>query len=118
MMMTKKIYSYDRIFVSNQNFSAEHVKNVKNSRFFQVFFKISQIPGFSRLFLIKLSNSRFFHIFQGFQVTVKPTFKVICASFFIKNTTVVDVNQVTTDVRCRLCTNRPSLVLEMSKADK
>ena len=39
----KKIYLYDRFFVSNQNFSTKHVKIVKNSRFFQAFFKISQI---------------------------------------------------------------------------
>ena len=49
--MTKKIYLYDRFFVSNQNFTTEHVKIVKNSRFFvqnsrffNVFFKNSQIP--------------------------------------------------------------------------
>ena len=31
-------------------------------RFFQVFFKISQIPGFSRLFQPKLSSSKFFQV--------------------------------------------------------
>ena len=28
LMMTKKIYFNDRIIVSNQNFFAEHIKNV------------------------------------------------------------------------------------------
>ena len=31
---------------------------------FSGFFKVSQIPGFYRFFLPKLSNSRFFHVFQ------------------------------------------------------
>ena len=31
-----KSYLYDRFFVSNLNFTTEHVKIVKNSRFFQV----------------------------------------------------------------------------------
>ena len=59
----KKSYLYDRCFVSNQNFTAEHAKIVKNSRFlFKIpgfIFKISWIPGFSRFFLSKMSNSRF-----------------------------------------------------------
>ena len=32
--MTKKVYLYDKSFVPNQNFTTEHVKIVKNSRFF------------------------------------------------------------------------------------
>ena len=58
--MMKKSYLYDIFFVSNRNFTTEHVKIVKNSKFFQVFrskfqvfpglFKISQIPGFTRFF--------------------------------------------------------------------
>ena len=70
----KKSYLFDRFFVSNQNFTTENVKVIKNSRFFdqisrffQVFFKISQIPGFSRLFQPKLSSSRFFSGISRFQ---------------------------------------------------
>ena len=54
-MMTKIFFFYNRIFESNQNFTTEHVKIVKISGFFsdfclkfQVFFKTSQIPDFSR----------------------------------------------------------------------
>ena len=36
-------YLHDKFFVSNPNFTAKHVKIVKNTRFF---FKISKIPGF------------------------------------------------------------------------
>ena len=36
--MTKKSYLYDRFFVSNQNFTTDNVKIIKNSRFFQVIF--------------------------------------------------------------------------------
>ena len=36
-MMTKKFDLYNRLFVSNRNFTTKHVKIVKNSRFFQVF---------------------------------------------------------------------------------
>ena len=46
----KIFYLYDRFFVSNRNFTTEHVKIVKNSKFF---------PGFWP----KLSNSRFFQVF-------------------------------------------------------
>ena len=60
---------YDRFLVSNRNFTTENIYIIKNSRFFQVFrskfqvfSKISQIPGFSRLFLPKLWNSRFFQV--------------------------------------------------------
>ena len=45
-MTTKKTYLYDRFFVSDKNFITEHFKIVQNSRFFQVFFKTYQIPGF------------------------------------------------------------------------
>ena len=38
-------------------------KLLKISRFFHVFFLISQIPGFSRLFLPKIVK---FQVFQGF----------------------------------------------------
>ena len=55
-MMTKKFFLYGRFFVSNRNFTTEYVKIVKNSRYFQGFFKISQIPGFLAL-IVK---------FQGF----------------------------------------------------
>ena len=34
----KKSCLFDRIFVSNQNFTTENVKIIKNSRFFQVIF--------------------------------------------------------------------------------
>ena len=44
----------------------------QNSRFFQFFFKISQVPGF---FLPKLSNSRFFKFFPGIAATLLLTFK-------------------------------------------
>ena len=33
----KKCYLYDRILVSNRNFTTENVYMIKNSRFFQVF---------------------------------------------------------------------------------
>ena len=66
----KKFYLNDIFFMSNRNVSAKHVKIVKNSRFFKdfwskfqvfpSFFKTSQITDFSRFFLPKLSNSRFF----------------------------------------------------------
>ena len=36
-MLTKISYLYDRFFVSYQNFTTEHVKVVKNSRFFSDF---------------------------------------------------------------------------------
>ena len=36
-MMTKKSYSYDKFFVSNRNFTSEHVKILKKSELFQVF---------------------------------------------------------------------------------
>ena len=49
-MMTKIFYLYDRSFDSNRNLTTEHVKVVK----IPFFFEISQIPGFSRLFLPKL----------------------------------------------------------------
>ena len=52
-MMSKKFYLYDRFFESNQSFTTEHVKIVKIPGFFsdfclefQVFFKVSQIPGY------------------------------------------------------------------------
>ena len=38
----KKIVFYDRFFVSNCNFTTEHVKNF---RFFQIFFSNSRFPG-------------------------------------------------------------------------
>ena len=34
LMMTKKVYSYDKPFVPNQNFTTEHVKNVQNYRLY------------------------------------------------------------------------------------
>ena len=55
----KKPYLYDRYFVSNRSFTTEHVLTVINSRFFQIFFKFSQNPGFYSFFLPKLSSSRF-----------------------------------------------------------
>ena len=59
MMMTKKSYLYDNFFVSNKNFTTEHVKLLKIQGFFQIFcpkiqvfpvffFKISKTLGFSR----------------------------------------------------------------------
>ena len=59
--MTKENYLYDRLFVSNQNFTTEHVKIVQNISFF-----------------FNLSNSRFFNlkcqipIFPGFEVLWQP----------------------------------------------
>ena len=44
--MTKDFYLYERFFVSNKNFTTEHRKIIKNSRFFKVFFKFFQNPGF------------------------------------------------------------------------
>ena len=46
----KKFYLQNKFFVSNQNFTTKHVKIVKNSRFFHVFFCLNcQIPDISRL---------------------------------------------------------------------
>ena len=42
----KKNYLYDRFFKSNRNFTTVHIKTVKNSRYFQVFYKTFKIPGF------------------------------------------------------------------------
>ena len=48
--MTKKSYLYDIYF--EPNFSIEFIKNVKNSRFFQVFYCLNcQILDFSMYFL-------------------------------------------------------------------
>ena len=44
--VTKKIYIKDRFFVSNQNFTTEHVKVAQNSRFFSKFLKFQVFPGF------------------------------------------------------------------------
>ena len=33
VVITKNVYLYDRILVSNRNFTTEHLKIVKNSRF-------------------------------------------------------------------------------------
>ena len=63
--MTKKIL-YDRFFVSNQNFTTEHVKNVKIPGF------LFKIPVFFSIFMLKMSNSRFFHVFKGFQGKWQP----------------------------------------------
>ena len=46
-MVTKYFYLYDKFFVLNQNFTAEHVKIVK-------------IPGFPGFLVIFVQNSRFF----------------------------------------------------------
>ena len=54
-MMTKKSYLYDRFFVSNQNVTTEHVKNVQNSRFF------GENSRFSRFF----SKFLQFQVFPG-----------------------------------------------------
>ena len=43
MTMTKKFCLNDRLFVSNRNFTTEHIKIVKNSGF------LFKIPGFLRL---------------------------------------------------------------------
>ena len=45
----KKSYLYDGFFVLNRNFTTEHDKIVKHSRFFQIFFQ-------------NFSNSRFFSL--------------------------------------------------------
>ena len=43
----KKCYLYDKIIVSDQNFTTEHVKFNKIPRFFRFyFFKISQVISF------------------------------------------------------------------------
>ena len=39
LMMTKKNYLYDRFFVSNLNFTTEHVKLLKFQVFFSKFLK-------------------------------------------------------------------------------
>ena len=64
-----KILIYDRFFVSNRNFTTEHVKIVKSFRLFHVLFKIPDFTRFffqnfsnSRFFMPKLSNSRFFQV--------------------------------------------------------
>ena len=44
--MTNFFYLYDKFFVSNRNFTTQHVKIVKNFRFLSL---NCQIPGFSRL---------------------------------------------------------------------
>ena len=46
LKLTKKLYLYDRFFMSNRIFTTEHVEIVKKHRFFQVFL-VSQVPGFS-----------------------------------------------------------------------
>ena len=65
----------------------------QNYRFFQVFFKISQIPGFSRLFLPKLSNSRLFQVsrysgnpvYNQIEKYFKKQCKIKCRSTNIEN---------------------------------
>ena len=52
-MTTKSLYLYDRFLVSNQNFTAENVKVLKNPGF------LFKIPGFFQNF----SNSRFLQVF-------------------------------------------------------
>ena len=44
--MTKKSYLYDKLFVSNENFTTENVKIIKNSRFFSKFLKFQDFPGY------------------------------------------------------------------------
>ena len=44
----KKNYLYDKLFVSNRNFTTKNVKIVKNSRFFERF--LFKIQGFSSFF--------------------------------------------------------------------
>ena len=48
--------------MSNRNFSTEHVKNVQNFRFFQVFSKTSQILGFAgkvaTLYMVMLKSQK------------------------------------------------------------
>ena len=41
----KYIYLYDRIFVSNRNFTTKYVKIVKNSRFFLPLLSNSRLRG-------------------------------------------------------------------------
>ena len=62
--MTKKFCLNDRLFVSNRNFTTEHIKVVKNSGFFvqnSRIFKVkkSQIQGFLR-FADKVANLMIF----------------------------------------------------------
>ena len=48
-MMTKKFYLYDRLFVSNRNFTTKQIKFVRNSRFLLVFcLKFQVFPGFNK----------------------------------------------------------------------
>ena len=62
-----KFYLHDKLFVSNQSFTAKDIKIIKNSRFFKVFLRfLFKTPDFfqnfsnSSFFLPKLSSSRFF----------------------------------------------------------
>ena len=56
LMMTKKSYLNDIFFESNRNLVTKQLKIVKNLRFFQDFFKISQLPGFSKFFCLNCQN--------------------------------------------------------------
>ena len=52
--MTKKIFLYDRLSVSNQNFTTKHIKTVKNSRFFKVSRYIGNSGDILNIFLFIL----------------------------------------------------------------
>ena len=63
--MTKKSYLHDRFFVSNQNFTTEQFKILKNSIF-------------SRLFLPKLSNFMFFKVkWQAYVTNITYSIKTL-----------------------------------------
>ena len=62
-MMTRKFCLYDRFFVSNQNFTTEHVKLPGFSRF------LFKIPGFPGFFFAQTDK---FQVFQCFQVKWQP----------------------------------------------
>ena len=59
--MTKKFCLYDKLFVTNRNFTIEHIKIGKNSWFFLPNFRLkkTQIPGFLR-FLGEVANLMIF----------------------------------------------------------
>ena len=83
LMMTKKIHFYDRFFVSNQNFTTEHVKLIK----FQVFFNIAQIPGFSKSFYCLNCQFPGFSKFQAILATLYMVPKAYNIRFSISKST-------------------------------
>ena len=100
-MMTKKFYSYDIFFVSNRNFTTEHVKNVQNLRCFKVF--CSKFQVFLDLLYLNCQILGFFMFFPGFQVKWQPWLNVqkcLIQTYKIKSFFKLNINLFVSKNNC------------------